>query len=339
MCCGVVLASTGDLGSLEGALRGLEPVREEVVDRLEEILKNIEDGQAQTLHELACNFGNDGVAGTSGNHNIIVEPPTKGMRDVEKRLLPLFSVDHVRQRLRLVRLKSSLPSQQARIIGVAKCFAEAAIVAQKSTMLKDLMHSALRLRDYVQRGPEALNKPSGPTRAMDIGSLLSSMLEFKSLEPTAGKMNLLQFFARSLLRVRPDFDTRLEEQLLELRAAMRHSWTTLHEDLKHIQAETAFVEKEAEEHANDYGPSGSAATTSLEQLASDAPAAMAASMDAVEAANTALRGLASYFGVNNRPPLTAEKEPAGVVVLKHLTQLLDGFCRACAEVRNEQTKA
>lgn len=316
-CCGVVLSRTGDLGGLEERLRCLAPVAEEDAARLQELLDHIEDAQAQKLWELA--------------HT--AEPPIE-LRDVERRLLPLLGVDRVRHRLRLVRIGGSIASEQERVEGAARAYAEAAASARSSTALKDFMRSALSLRDYALRGPGGTDMHSGPPPVMDIGSLLSGMREFKSVNPGQGqgsKVTLLNFFVRSMLRVNPGFDDELEGELRKVIATQALTWSGLREETAHLAASASFAASEATDHAGAYGSPGSEAPTRLSKLAEDAKAAAASANRAVDEARAVLDDLGRYFGVGAKSQVGGE--PSGAMVLRQLVDLVEGFRRACAEVR------
>jgi hypothetical protein len=224
----------------------------------------------------------------------------------------------------------------------AAALADLAHEARNSKALKDLIAAAMRLRDYVRWGPEALKAQTAPTRAMDIGSLISGMREFKAVGPDVQKVkNLLTFFVRSMLRMRPDFDLELLQELpgLDLVSSGISPWPGLHDDWAQLKADSAFVKSELAARANSFGAAGmerlGALVTSVETAEAEA------TKDLSKAAK-ALEDLGCYFGVRGPGAAAASaiprKDPPGLMVLCQLDVLLSGFRRACDEVREQQSQ-
>lgn len=337
-CCGIVLQKVGDVAALCARLRAMEVLAEDDAERLQELLDLVEGKQAEELLKVASR----------------AEAGGRPLRALERKLLPLVRLDHARARLRLVRVAASLEAQRENVCQAARAFAAAAQGACESAALKDLVRAAMSLRNYVQRGPEALRSSSPAPRVMDIGSLLSSMKEFKAVDSGTPRVNLLHFFATSLLRMRPDFDSQLQSQLPGLSGLARLSWLGIMDGLAQLRADAAFVASELQGNAAAYGALGSTALGRLAALQASAEAADAAAAEAVGAAEAAVAKLGRYFGVPgagagaggdaaaaaaaNTAAGAASKrrEPAGLMVLGQLAELLSGFRLACEEVRAQQ---
>jgi len=323
-CCGIVLQKAGDVSALCARLKAIEAVAEDDAQRLQELLDLVGVQQAAQLREVA----------------VRAEAGGQPLRALERKLLPLVHLDRARPRLRLVQVAASLEAQRDRVCSGANSLEVAAKSACASTTLKDLVRAALSLRDYVQRGPEALHSSSSAPRLMDIGSLISSMREFKAVDAGMRRVSLLHFFATSLLRMRPDFDAQLQAQLPGLGALARLPWQGLADGLAQLRADAAFVATEMRDSAAAYGLLGSPELVRLAALVASAEAAADAGDAALEAAKAALAELGRYFGVPDAPAQQAagaqRREPAGLAVLGQLAELLTGFRVACKEVRTQQ---
>jgi len=326
-CCGIVLQKVGDVSILCKRLRAVEALAEDDAQRLQELVDLVEGKQAEQLREVAAR----------------AEAGGRPLRALEKQLLPLVQLDHARARLRLVQVAGSLEAQRESICSNAGSLEAAAKGACTSTALKDLVRAAMSLRNYVQRGPEALHSAVPAPRVMDIGSLLSSMREFKAVDSGARRVSLLCFFATSLLRMRPDFDAQLQAQLPGLGSLARLPWKGLADGLAQLRADAAFVATELRDSAAAYGAPGGPELDRLTALAASAQAAVDIAAGALDSAQAALVELGRYFGVRGAgcdagaPAADApRKEPSGLTVLGQLAELLAGFRVACEEVRMQQ---
>merc|ERR1719482_2218536 len=90
------------------------------------------------------------------------------LRSIELQLLPLFDIVNVRARIRLAHIGCTLQTHQKYFSITTAALAAAAREARSSRTLKDFMTAAMQLRDYVQRGPDALTTTGAPPRVMDI---------------------------------------------------------------------------------------------------------------------------------------------------------------------------
>ncbi|CAE8586046.1 unnamed protein product [Polarella glacialis] len=245
-CAGVVLQKVGDMPLLCQRLLSLELLAEEDADRLQELLDFVDGKEAQQLAELAAKAA-------SGQSPTGTRPP---LRALEQRLLPLFQVDRARARLRLARIGAVVEVQSASVWEGAGSIAAAAKAACASTALKELVRSAMCLRNYVQHGPEALKSAFAPRRVMDLSSLISGLREFKSSRLN-GRVSLLHFFAHSLLRMRPDFDAELQREMPKLAAASRVSWAGIRDSAAQLRSNAEFAAAEtADGQAENYGLPG-----------------------------------------------------------------------------------
>lgn len=276
---------------------------------------------------------------------LMAQPDAK-MRSVERQLTPLLQVSRISERLRLMSLANALPGYREYLCGAAADVAMAASEICLSGALKHLIRSAVTIRDYVQEGPKALKGSSAP-RVMEIGSMLSGLLQFKAAatptEASTGRVSLLHFFVRSLLRMKPQFDEELLQQLPSLEAAMRTPWSSLCDDLAQLRSDSAFAAVEVQEHAAAYqvtsaDEGGSATFQRLELLSSVASQTEDEAVQALNAAVSAMEELGRYFGIRVRQSTTPtsggiSKDPPGLAVIGELHGLLQGIVRACNEVR------
>eukprot|EP00930_Biecheleria_cincta_P062357 TRINITY_DN47834_c0_g1_i1.p1 TRINITY_DN47834_c0_g1~~TRINITY_DN47834_c0_g1_i1.p1 ORF type:complete len:706 (-),score=153.57 TRINITY_DN47834_c0_g1_i1:43-2160(-) len=354
-CAGVLLQGVGDTALISQQLLALEPLPEESVDRLQELLEMVEDKQAQQL----LDFAKKGLPAS--------KPP---LRALERQLLPLLQMDRVRSRLRLARIASSVQTQAQDLCLEVSRIAAASQDVRKSVALKDLVCMALAVRSYVQHGPEALRPGfSSPQRAMEIGSLLSGMREFKAVAPGAKGVSLLHFLAHSLLSVRPDHDTQLRTELSQLpglelgpgqpseaSAPALSSWAGLCQTEAQLRSDAEFAEAELQASLDANSRPGSSPLASaasdvadeaadalaaaqdalaelararLEVLAGSAKDAAAEAAGALAAAKDALGELAAYFSIRGG----TQKEPPGLLLLGQLSDLVRGFLLVCDEVR------
>jgi len=332
-CCGVVAQKVGDVGALCARLRALDTVAEDDILRLQELLDLVDAQQGSEMVKLAAKTGpaKTGPAAGGGHQ----------LRILERQLVPLFQLDRARTRLRLAWAGVTIEAQCNNFCDEARSVALAAESACKSAALKDLIRAAMSLRNYVQHGPEALETP---IRVMDIGSLLSSMREFKGADAGARHMNLLTFFASTLLVMRPEFDKRLDEQLPDLAIAARTSWQGLRDSFAQLKADAACAEGELRDHSAAYGPTGSVELERLVTLATKCGVMVVTATQAMRSMISALEELGRYFGIPRceaSAPGSEQipaKAPPGLAVLGHLAELLLGFRRACTEARGQQQR-
>lgn len=356
-CAGVLLQSVGDMALISQKLQALEPLPEEDVNRLQDLLEMVEDKQAQQL----LDFAHKGLPAS--------KPP---LRALERQLLPLLQMNRVRSRLRLARIASSVQAQAKDVCQETGRIAVAARDARRSAALKDLVCMALAVRSYVQHGPEALRPGcSLPQRAMEIGSLLSGMREFKAVAPGAKGVSLLHFLAHSVLAVRTDHDAQLRTELAQLPglpglkmgpgqaaeavAPALSSWAGLCQAEAQLRSDAEFVAAELRSPIDsNRGPSSTLAgkqpdaadeaadalaaaqdaldelaRARLEALAVAAKDAAAEAADALAVVTDSLGELAAYFGVR----AGTQKEPPGLLLLGQLADMVRGFLLVCDDVK------
>lgn len=289
---GIVLRKVGDLAELVARLEGDESMAEEDLERLQQLLALVDEKQLAHLRRV----------------------PASELREVERALLPL-TAEKLGSRLKVARVCGSAETQSAKISEAAGMVQAAAQEALDSALLKDLIRAALRLRSFVLHGPEASEGSEGG-RVMDLGSLLSGMREFKGPQEK-GRESLLRFFARSMLRVRENFDSRLSAELPSLSEASQICWKAVVADHVQLRSDVSFLARELE--------------ADRRQLLSQAQQALSSADAAVAESLQLLEQLAQYFGL--RKDRKDELEPSGLNVLRQLADLLHGFCRECAEER------
>jgi len=325
----IITHKIGDLPSSLQRLQHLEALSEDDIGRLRELSEIVQEPQAARLRQL------------------MAQPDAK-MRSVERQLIPLLQLGRVSERLRLMSLANALPGYRENLCGAAADVAMVASEICSSCALKHLIRSALTIRDYVQQGPEALKGSSAP-RVMEIGSMLSGLREFKAattpMEAStgAGKVSLLHFFVRSLLRMKPQFDEELLQQMPSLEAAMRTPWSGLCDALAQLRSDSAFAAAEMQEHAAAYQGSnadegGLSTFQRLELLSSISAQTEDEAVQALNAAVSALEELGRYFGIRvleSAKPMNGgvPKDPPGLAVIREVQGLLQGIVRACNDVR------
>eukprot|EP00931_Biecheleriopsis_adriatica_P092709 TRINITY_DN6649_c0_g2_i1.p1 TRINITY_DN6649_c0_g2~~TRINITY_DN6649_c0_g2_i1.p1 ORF type:complete len:355 (+),score=102.69 TRINITY_DN6649_c0_g2_i1:1183-2247(+) len=315
-CAGVVLQKVKDLPAVCHALMALEPLPEEDADRLLELMELVEGKEGQQLLEIskkACQS---------------IDPP---LRAIEVQLLPLVRVDRARARLQLARIGSCTQVQAETVQQDAGTITDAAKQVCQSSCLQDIVRAALSLRDYMKLGPEALRSDARAPEVMDISSLISGLKEFKAAAPGAQRsVTLLHFFVHSLLRVRPDIHTCLEQELSMLPSACRSSWPGIRDMVAQLDSDAKFVAEELRSFAETYGEPGSQERNRLSDLASAAGSAAAMASEAMASADAALRDLARYFGLKSSNQ-SAQDMP-GLALLRQLVELQQGLHQACIEV-------
>eukprot|EP00929_Paragymnodinium_shiwhaense_P083445 TRINITY_DN4447_c0_g1_i1.p1 TRINITY_DN4447_c0_g1~~TRINITY_DN4447_c0_g1_i1.p1 ORF type:complete len:1015 (+),score=302.24 TRINITY_DN4447_c0_g1_i1:95-3139(+) len=330
---GIGLRSVGDTAPLCAKLKELQGIGEEDVGILQELLDLLEDSQIERLRQLATKEA-DGT------------PGVKPLRKMELWLVPLAQLDRAKQRLRLVRIAGTHEAKMKELQGSLEGFAKGAEEACASSALKDLIRAAMRLRDYVQHGPQALQSAAAMPRVMDIGSLLSGMREFKATG--VQNMSLLQFFVRNMLRSRSEFDAELEKELPSLVTPPRETWEVLLNELAQLRMDANFVKTELAAARGDgkvYGELDGVSCKNLEALAVAAESSVTKATESMEASAAALDRLGRWFGFKEDAKSNAaangsaaKKSPAGARVLSQLTDLLSGFRRSCVEVRARERK-
>mmetsp|Transcript_77555 Transcript_77555/g.136841 ORF Transcript_77555/g.136841 Transcript_77555/m.136841 type:complete len:768 (+) Transcript_77555:64-2367(+) len=316
---GVVLQKLGDVSGVCTTLLSLDPLPEEEADRLQELIEMVSGAQEQFI----------GLA-----EKLKAGDVTPHLRNLERQLLPLVHVDRAKARLRLSRIGAAAQVHADSLKLEAGIITEAACQACGSQALKDLVRAAVNLRHYVQLGPEALRSNGKPRQIMDVSSLISGLREFKAVRPDAKGVNLLLFFAHSLLRTSQDFDVELERDLSMLPVASRSSWTGLWETVAHLQSDKEFIEAELKNSAGAYGEPGSQERTRLASLGSLASDAALSSKEVMTSTTAALDELCTYFGLKCQAK--NKKDHPGLTLLTQLAEMMRGFRLACDEVRQER---
>lgn len=314
---GIVMCKVRELPKLCSCLEALEPVCEEDLDRMQELIDGLNEEQLERLKGLARS----------------PPAPPKTLRKLERGLLPLVQLQRVSQRVKLLRIGGGTAGQLHKLTATTSVLIRAKMGVVDSTALKDFMRAAMSIRDYVMRGPDSLSEPGHGVKAMDIGSLLSGMREFKAT--SSNGETLLKFFARSMLRTTPEFDEDLKRDLLpSLNDAAQITWAGLKTDFSQLRAESAFVAKELQNHSKEYGLEGSEVYARFEAMVNSAAKRVADAEQAIASGEEALEELCRYFGVRGGQRNEGEvKEPHGLVLLCQLSDLITGFRQACAEVR------
>lgn len=203
----------------------------------------------------------------------------------------------------------------------------------------------MRLRDYVKRGPESREDTENYSRAMDIGTLLSGMREFKAVQPGARKVSLLNYFARTLLRTNPEIEQQLIDQLPGVSIAAQIPWASIRDGAGQLRADASLATKEAADSKSYGSADGSnegfwgglrravvrdSGASRLAALASETAAASKEVDKAVYDASAALGDVAKYFGIQATASANC---PAGLTILVQLTDLCAGFAQTCEEIR------
>lgn len=332
---GVVLLKCGDLPKLCDALASLQPISEEEVDRLNQLLDMVEAPREQLL-KLGQATG--GALGPE-------QPP---LRDMERKLIPLVQVDRARQRVQLARIAFCHEDKRKRVAHDMQQLTSAASEALKSDALKELLWSAMTLYRCLQYGPEVALQLQGedalPPKAMDISSLMTSMKDYKVQNPDADvrqSKNLLHFFAHAIYRQNPNFDLLLADQLPAVAhfANTQPSWAGFIGNVNSLEADARFAKSELE-HVAGYGK-----LEVQQRLRDIEEAARASAAEAREAQNSthkALADLGRYFGRRTDSSGPGTKEPPGLDVLLQVDALRKSFKEAMDEVRgwrHEEKKA
>jgi len=358
--CSIVLRAIDDLAGVSRSLQNLEfeAISEDVVGRLRDLVDSVEETHVKQLRELSKQISECGgdelrvpariTRAFRGSSDVASETRTRklepNLRDIERKLLPLFDIERVDFHVRLAQISYTFEAQRTRICSASEAFAKASQEIRNSKALKDFIDAAVSLRDYVQHGPQALRDRDAPARAMDIGSLLSGMREYKAAGPDSKKISLLVFFARSLLRMRPDFDAELVRELpslvenRSLTSSGESPWPALYDSLSQLRADVSFASSELADHAGAYQDSG------VKRLGTLIDALKNANVEASEAMGSttaALEELGRYFGVPgarepvvvDKVPAVSRKDPSGIRILCQVATLLTGFRHTCAQVR------
>jgi len=325
--CAIILRKIGDLDNFCDLLVELRPVDEEEAERLQELLDLLDD---KTMTQLEAHAQGDAAM---------------NLRAVERQLLPLLRVNKIRSRVQLVRIGGSTPGLHSMLMGLLQTVVASCKQVRESSALKELVWTAMRLRDYVKRGPESREDTENYSRAMDIGTLLSGMREFKAVQPGARKVSLLNYFARTLLRTNPEIEQQLIDQLPGVSIAAQIPWASIRDGAGQLRADASLATKEAADSKSYGSADGSnegfwgglrravvrdSGASRLAALASETAAASKEVDKAVYDASAALGDVAKYFGIQATASANC---PAGLTILVQLTDLCAGFAQTCEEIR------
>lgn len=352
-CCGVVLARLGldfvEVGRCLAELRPGKGMSEEELEKLQELLNNVGDEEHRMLQDFKKSS---------------TEAEIARLRDVEARLLPLLEVPRARQRLRVLRFSMSLPASSKRIREALYLYESATAEVMKSTALRELIRRALDLGNFVNCGPKM--KEGQGAVAVQLGSLLTSMREFKALDPARRSVSLLQFLASTILRQcagqAEQLDAALKRELPHLQSVLQVPFSTVKEQTQALLTEAMFVDKErtsitccwksstgktprsadlsiAGDATLNTSPDGDTPEESDTKhylvnrfgfLAEDGLVQVQGLLQRTQQTEFRLQEIVQYFGMSAPNGTCAAR---AVTVLRDLHDLVESFCSACQEVR------
>eukprot|EP00928_Gymnodinium_smaydae_P055617 TRINITY_DN3911_c0_g1_i1.p1 TRINITY_DN3911_c0_g1~~TRINITY_DN3911_c0_g1_i1.p1 ORF type:complete len:974 (+),score=163.34 TRINITY_DN3911_c0_g1_i1:103-2922(+) len=177
----------------------------------------------------------------------------RDLRDIERDLKILSTVDRLGPRLHIIALRKSIFTTRKRLWEETQCIRMACTELTESILLRDVLRAVLRMFNFINHGIDKLDMST--VKGFDITSALR-IGEFKAVggSPTPfGNFTGLHFVVTQVLLERPA--ARSEDFVAEFPSLRRGSALNLaqiNRDAAALKQETEFVEQELIWHRDSY---------------------------------------------------------------------------------------
>jgi Formin Homology 2 Domain len=177
------------------------------------------------------------------------------LRDIEKKLLPIFLLPRLSQRLKFLTIKITLPVQSKQLIADISCFSSSCDELKNSEKLRKVLHCILLMGNFMNHGGAI------GVKGFSIESL-SKLLEFRS-----GTVTSLHIVCAKILRETPEIADLITE-LPSIASATKISTEGIAQVVNSYKSSLSEISKELENliESTEYNE---AAKDSLKSLHSD----------------------------------------------------------------------
>ena len=237
------------------------------------------------------------------------------LRDIEQKVIHLFRLPRLSQRIRFCLVSLQLPTTLAELQGEISLLKKCAFEIRSSAKLKKVLHIVLLLGNYVNRGE---------TRGFSIESL-SKLMEFKSASDPG--ITTLHFLAARLLASDPSL-VDLYEEMPSLRLVSKITPESISQGVTMARNDPESIRNEVKSNSSIYSPE---AVGRMQRFVNTIDPRIQGLVSEWSACEKDLAELRKFFGED--PKKISVEEFFG-----HLRNFFDSLGSACSELKKRPKK-